>query len=254
MAPTAARRVAAPSPLVASAEQWPVVLYFHHVSPDIDDYTAVTPREFGEALAILDFHFEHLAATRVPDVVAEGGCSRPTCLVTFDDGYADVWRHAVPALEARGWTAIFFVSTQLVGRVEHHPRRGPLAHMDWPQLRTLVAAGHVVASHGATHANLADLAPDRVRWEIEEALGQLAAELPGARDWLAFPYGAVPDPRVLAEVDLPDLCFGSIKAAPRRWALQGHPIRRIYLPVGETDAWPRYAETWSQAQWSRRSR
>jgi peptidoglycan/xylan/chitin deacetylase (PgdA/CDA1 family) len=231
-----------------------VVLYFHHVSPDIVDYTAVSPREFAEALAILDHYFEPLAAARVPEVVAEGGCARPTCLITFDDGYADVWRHAVPLLEARGWTAVFFVSTQLVGRVEWHPRRGPLRHMNWPQLRELVAAGHVVASHGVSHANLADLPADDVRWEIEEAHGRLAAELPGARDWLAFPYGDVPAPRVLAEVDLPELCFGSIKATPREWAFHGPPIRRTYLPAGEAHTWRRHAETWSQAQWTRRSR
>src|SRR4051812_35195470 len=54
-APARAGDPAGPSghspPEVGAAPGWPVVLYFHHVRPDLRHYTSVTPSAFDRALA-----------------------------------------------------------------------------------------------------------------------------------------------------------------------------------------------------------
>jgi peptidoglycan/xylan/chitin deacetylase (PgdA/CDA1 family) len=241
-------------PSVGSPGHWPLVLYFHHVSPDLADYTAVTPQDFSTALQLLRTYFEPLDPLTLDDVVAAGGSARPSCLITFDDGYADAYEHAVPLLAAYDWKAVFFVSTRLVGEKEAHPRRGSLTHMDWVELRELQRSGHVVASHGDGHQDLSQLTAEFCGRDIEAARGELRGTLGDVPDWIAFPYGGAPPMSTWTSVRRPELCFGSVKAAPVEWARGGRPIRRTYLPADARSLWRRYVEDWADARWNATSR
>jgi peptidoglycan/xylan/chitin deacetylase (PgdA/CDA1 family) len=233
-------RAAAP-PEIGSAPGWPVVLYFHHVHPELRHYTSVTPAAFDRALAELAERFERLEPQAVQSVLAAGGHPAPACLLTFDDGYADVFDNALPLLERRGWRAVVFVSVDLVGRVQRHPVRGQLRHMSWGQLEELVGRGHVVASHGSTHVAFRWLDAVAAQAEVDRARRVLQERLPGAPDWLAYPFGELP---TAAGVRLPSLAFGSIKAPARPWNAAPHEIRRTYLPADEPQRWSRCLTEW----------
>ncbi|MUN40935.1 polysaccharide deacetylase family protein [Actinomadura sp. NEAU-AAG5] len=233
-----------PPPQVGSAPGWPVVLYFHHVDPDIRHYTSVTPAAFDAALARLGERFAALAPEAVDGVLGGGGHPGPSCLVTFDDGYADVFEHALPIMERRGWRAVHFVSVDLVGTVEEHPVRGPLRHMTWDDLAELQRRGHVVASHASTHRPFSGLGAQEVRREVDRARSVLAERLPGARDWLAYPFGEPPRDPVAG---LPPLCFGSVKAPALAWDAAPREIRRTYLPADEQGQWESCMTEWRRA-------
>jgi peptidoglycan/xylan/chitin deacetylase (PgdA/CDA1 family) len=235
---------AVPPSEVGSAPGWPVVLYFHHVHPELRHYTAVTPTSFDRALGKLGEHFLPLEPRAVPSVLEIGGHPKPTCLLTFDDGYADVYDHALPIMERRGWHCVVFVSMDLIGCVEYHATRGPLRHMTWAQLEELARRGHVVASHGCGHIALNRLNPAAAQGEIDRARHVLEERLPGSPDWLAYPFGELPGPGILR---LPSLCFGSIKAPARAWDAAPHEIRRTYLPADDRRRWSRCMTGWSQA-------
>ncbi len=68
------------------------------------------------------------------DLEAGRPASRPTAVVTFDDGYADVYHHALPLLRAKGIPAAFFVVSGLVGT-------GGLLDHDELHARLLAVAG-----------------------------------------------------------------------------------------------------------------
>jgi len=230
-----------PQPEIGSAPGWPVVLYFHHVHPTIRHYTAVTPTAFDRALGQVGDHFLPLEPQAVGSVLQAGGHRKPTCLLTFDDGYADVFEYALPIAERRGWRIVVFVSVDMVGRVEDHPVRGPLGHMSWAQLEELVRRGHIVASHGYAHIPLNRLDPVQAQTEIDTAQRLLEERLPSMPDWLAYPYGEVLQPGV---VRLPSLCFGSVKAPARSWDAAPHEIRRTYLPADEPRRWDHCLNEW----------
>lgn len=216
----------------------------------MSDYTAVTPRDFSTALQLLRDYFEPLDPQAVEDVLAAGGSARPSCLITFDDGYTDAYEYAAPLLAAYDWKAVFFISTRLVGEKEAHPRRGALTHMGWVELRELRRLGHVVASHGDSHQNLSQITPELCGRDIEAARGKLKRTLGDVPDWLAFPYGGVPPISTWTAVRKPELCFGSVKAAPVEWARGGQPIRRTYLPADAPSLWRTYVEDWAEARWN----
>jgi peptidoglycan/xylan/chitin deacetylase (PgdA/CDA1 family) len=222
-----------------------VVLYFHHVHPRLRHYTSLAPQAFDRALAQVQERLEPLPPEAVSTVLSrERGHPRPSCLLTFDDGYADVFEHALPVMERRGWRAVFFVSVALVGQVERHPIRGPLRHMTWKQLRELRRRGHVVTNHGFRHVNLKHLAADETQREIDQARAILERHMPGTPDWFAYPFGHVPASR---DLRLPELCFGSVKAPARPWHVARHEIRRTYLPADEPQRWARCLTEWRRA-------
>lgn len=216
------------------------MLYFHHVRPDLRHYTSVTPSAFDRALAQVGEQFAPLSPQRVPSVRDAAGHPEPTCLLTFDDGYADVFEHALPIMERRGWRAIMFVSMDLVGQVEQHPVRGPLQHMTWDQLEELTRRGHVIASHGCAHVPYSRLDAETTQADLDNAQRVLRERLPDAPDWFAYPFGELP----ARALRLPSLCFGSIKAPARPWNTAPHEIRRTYLPADEPQQWERCVTQW----------
>jgi peptidoglycan/xylan/chitin deacetylase (PgdA/CDA1 family) len=232
-----------PPPEVGSSPGWPVVLYFHHVHPDLRHYTSVSPAAFDRALAQVGEQHARLSPQALPFVRKAGGHPEPTCLLTFDDGYADVFDYALPIMERRGWRAVVFVSTDLIGKIEQHPVRGHLQHMTWEQLEELTRRGHVVASHGSAHIPYSRLDRDAAQLDIDNAQRVLQERLPRSPDWLAYPFGELPP----GELRFPSLCFGSIKAAARPWNTAPHQIRRTYLPADEPQRWEGCITEWRRA-------
>ena len=114
-------------------------------------------------------------------------------LITFDDGYEDVLRYALPVLEREGYPAVLFVPLGYVGETSPLPHERRLAAkglinrtLDWDGLRDLDAAGVRIECHGISHRALAELPVDQAMREI--ALGKLRLEERLGREVKAFAY------------------------------------------------------------------
>ena len=121
-----------------------------------------------------------------------GGRQLParSVVITIDDGYESVHRHAYPLLRRFGFPATLFVYPDFVGAGDA---------MSWAQLRELAATGLFdIQSHSKSHRNLVDRAPDEsdeqyrrnVDAELRGSRSLLEARLPGTRvDQIAYPFG-----------------------------------------------------------------
>ncbi|MEC4021117.1 polysaccharide deacetylase family protein, partial [Streptomyces sp. H27-D2] len=109
-------------------------------------------------------------------------------LITFDDGYEGVHRHALPVLDEHGFTGTLFASTGwLRGRYE---TPGALDTMlDWQQVRELADAGLEIGGHSHTHPELDQLTDERLWFEVLRCREILADELGRAPVSFAYPYG-----------------------------------------------------------------
>jgi peptidoglycan/xylan/chitin deacetylase (PgdA/CDA1 family) len=114
-------------------------------------------------------------------------------LITFDDGYEDVLRNALPVLAREGYPAVLFVPLGFVGETSPLPHERHLAAqglvnrtLDWDGLRELDAAGVRIECHGISHRALAELPVDEAMREI--ALGKLRLEERLGREVKAFAY------------------------------------------------------------------
>lgn len=236
---------AADLPWAGTADRWPLVLYFHHVHPEIDHYTSLAPQAFEHALDVLLGEFTPLDPHELADPAALRG-DMPRVLITFDDGYRDNVDIALPIMRERGVRAVFFLITNRVGDRSADPRQD---FMSWHMADELAESGHVIGAHSANHRNLSEVPTHLARREIEDSLSAVRMRFTRQPLTFAYPYGMVPDGG-LVPADV--LSFGTVRSAHHAWTCRGRPIRRSYLPVGEPDRWPALVAAWRE-QWDHSS-
>ncbi|MBT2386155.1 polysaccharide deacetylase family protein [Streptomyces sp. ISL-11] len=169
------------------------ILMYHSVahSPSRATYgLSVSPEAFAAQMRLLaELRFTAMTAGQLAEAWRTGrGLPEKPVLITFDDGYEGVHRHALSALVEHGFTATLFASTGwLRGR---HDAGGALDLMlSWDQVRELAAAGIEIGGHSHTHPQL-DQLPDRELWfEVQRCRELLAEELGEAPVSFAYPYG-----------------------------------------------------------------
>lgn len=169
-------------------------------------FQAITDRQLLRALDL---------ATPLP--------KRPV-LITFDDGYTDVLHNAAPVLHHLRWPATAFVITDRIS--------GPdPSFLTWGQLRDLEHDGFTIGSHTVHHANLAELPPAQVWFELLQSRRTLERHLGRPVHSFAYPYGAE-SPAVVRDIGGAGyaLAFttrpGDAQSAGRRFLLHRYDIHR----------------------------
>jgi peptidoglycan/xylan/chitin deacetylase (PgdA/CDA1 family) len=100
-----------------------IVLMYHRVLPPAERHATwshpgiVVERDtFARQIAALTEHFDVVAVDAlVAHVVEKRPFTRPTCAITFDDGWLDNYTHAWPVLEAARVPFLIFLSTSFIG-------------------------------------------------------------------------------------------------------------------------------------------
>ncbi|WP_434600318.1 polysaccharide deacetylase family protein [Streptomyces sp. A5-4] len=151
---------------------------------------SVTPEAFAGQMELLDAGgYTPLTTARLAARWRNGGAlPRRPVVITFDDGYEGVHRHARPVLAEYGFAASVFVSTGWVRGA--YEERGALDTMlDWNQVRELAADGAEIGGHSHTHPQM-DQLPDSELWfEASRCMEIITGELGNPPASFAYPYG-----------------------------------------------------------------
>jgi peptidoglycan/xylan/chitin deacetylase (PgdA/CDA1 family) len=118
--------------------------------------------------------------------------SAPPIALTFDDGFANVFHHALKPLAENKFCAIEFLVADLIGKTnEWEQREGEVREplMDVAQVREWLAAGHEIGSHTLTHPYLTRLSPPQAREEITASKKKLEDLFGVAIKHFCYPYG-----------------------------------------------------------------
>ena len=128
----------------------PIFMY-HHVSNqptnDALDYSlTVTATDFNAQLDWLQQQgYTSINMTELFDSLYDGKALPPhPMILTFDDGYADVYANALPALLAHHDRGVFYIITGMIGGW----------YMTWDQVHILQDEGMQIASHTVHHVNV----------------------------------------------------------------------------------------------------
>ncbi len=225
--------------LVAPAVSCPILMY-HQVRPlpprsDALRGLSVDPRAFRgqmRALKVLGYRGVSVAELRRQQAQAS---TEKLFAITFDDGFRNVFDHALPVLDELGFTATcYFVSGKLGGSNDWD--RGlttaEAALMDRDAMLEWLARGHEVGAHTVDHVALSDL-PASTAWrQIAHSKAQLEEATGRAVVSFCYPYGSFD---AQARRLVVDACFHSATTTVRgRATASTDPflLPRIAVPGG----------------------
>ena len=174
-----------------------VILLYHHIAP-VEEIPQAAEASEGWHFTHSPAGFEHQLielqrrgyqfvslAQLVGEIRRCGDERARTAIITFDDGWVDNYKFALPILRKHSIPATFFVTSAHLGDETKDEKRMSVA-----QLQELLVAGMTVGGHGRTHADLTKLPADQARAEIVGCKEDLERSLGIKVQFFAYPGGA----------------------------------------------------------------
>jgi peptidoglycan/xylan/chitin deacetylase (PgdA/CDA1 family) len=172
------------------------ILMYHEIAPpgETTSRLAVRPDSWAEQLGYLHSHgYRTVTAAQLAAALSGRGPQLPgqAVVLTFDDGYEDFHRRALPLLSEYGFTATLFVTTGWLEDAGALPggRSRPGRMLTWSQVAEASTAGIEIAAHSLLHPQLDQLPPGLLREELHASKAQLEDRLGAPVSGLAYPFG-----------------------------------------------------------------
>jgi len=178
-----------PSPLPTRQRTVPILMY-HRIdyvtasTPAVTKALTVSPEIFRHQMKWLKSHGYHTITQRslFNALMCGSHLRRKPIVVTFDDGYRDVYRYASPVIERFGMHATSYVITERISGADR-------SFLSWKQVRRFEERGVEIGSHTVSHAALTSLSDAGALDELVRSRKQLERKLDHRVTWLAYPYG-----------------------------------------------------------------
>jgi peptidoglycan/xylan/chitin deacetylase (PgdA/CDA1 family) len=253
-----------------------LILCYHNVVAD-DGETAGDPElhvpysRFAQQIRWLADHYEVVSLRQLTDRMALGRPLTRTAAVTFDDGYAGVFDHALPLLASLSVPATVFVVAgapgllrafwwdhpDVIARLTPEHRERWLTHLrgeasailtdvnaqtvdvpaacqpaDWTTIRAAARQGVDIGAHSITHRALPTLSDAELEHEIASSREMVYAATGIWPEFFAYPYGRL-DARACAAVRSSGYRAGlSLEAGLNDTAFDRSCLRRVNVPAG----------------------
>lgn len=137
-------------------------------------------------------------------------------MITFDDGYDDVYTQAFPALQKHNQIAVFYLSSGLLDKPGYLTRQ---------QVRLMDQAGMVIAVHTVSHADLTmEITKDQEK-ELRQSKKDLETLVGHPVVHMAYPYG-----RYNQEIEDLAKALGYQTAVTTKHDLTGEDTNLLQLP------------------------
>jgi peptidoglycan/xylan/chitin deacetylase (PgdA/CDA1 family) len=174
------------------------VFYWHRIADDGATPWTTSTATFARQVRWLHDRFLLVSLAEAQRRIVHGENRRTCITITFDDGYADNYRYAVPLLIREGIPFTYFVTAGNVLQGEPFAHDVRLGHRFAPntltQLYKMAAAGADIGCHTFSHARLSTISdPVALYREVVAARDELQNALGQPIRYFAFPYGLYGD-------------------------------------------------------------
>ncbi len=178
--------------------QSPAAILTYHSIDDSGSVLSTSPQLFAAQMgALRDLGVKVVSLSQLCARLAEGSSIERQVAITFDDGFQDVRRFALPVLRRHGFPATVFLVTDYCGGANSWPTQpaGMLRRslLTWGEVEEMCGLGVSFGSHSRTHPNLTLLSPREAEDELVTAKLRIEDATARPVEAVAYPYGAVDD-------------------------------------------------------------
>lgn len=117
----------------------------------------------------------------------------PSVVLTFDDGYENVFYNGFPVLQELGFKATLFLTSGYVGKMNNWPSQPSgipcMDLLNWGQIAEMAKSVFSIEAHSMTHPRLTALSKAEAREEILTSKSEIESRLGSAVNYFAYPYG-----------------------------------------------------------------
>ncbi|MFT5162125.1 MAG: peptidoglycan/xylan/chitin deacetylase (PgdA/CDA1 family) [Alteromonadaceae bacterium] len=182
--------------VVALPAQGAIILQYHHVSSNTPPITSVSVQTFTAHMNYLKTNqFKVIPLPQLLEkIINKQSIGDKVVVITFDDGYRDVYEHARPILKQLDWPYTVFINPQFINQRYAN-------HMSWEQLRQITTERATIANHTMKHDYLVRVPSglDKSQWhksivqdinQAQQIIDTQISQQPHPRyKMLAYPYG-----------------------------------------------------------------
>ncbi|MFT4928194.1 MAG: peptidoglycan/xylan/chitin deacetylase (PgdA/CDA1 family) [Phenylobacterium sp.] len=169
-----------------------VILQYHHVSSETPAITSVSSHTFLTHMNYLKAQGYKVVALPqlIAKIRAKQAIDDKTVVITFDDGYRNVYQNARPILKQFDWPYTVFINPKAIDDKYAN-------HMSWAQIRQITGEKATIANHTMLHDYLVRLPAgltgkqwlSKVEQDIKLAESRIVAQTGQNHQMLAYPYG-----------------------------------------------------------------
>lgn len=167
-----------------------IILLYHHVADSTPASTTTSPNQFAEHMEYLAEHHTVMGLTDVVATLRDGGTLPDrTVVITFDDGYENIFTNAHPVLKRHGFPYTIFINPDEIGSNR--------SQLSWEQVKTMQKDGVVFANHTLDHLHMLERQTGesesawlkRVWNNVTKAEAIIEEKTGRSLNYLAYPFG-----------------------------------------------------------------
>lgn len=172
------------------------IFMYHNIDADCSDRFVVTPAQFKRQLRMIKMlGYQSMTLSEAYQVLAGRERYVPGVVITFDDGYLDNYKFALPLLTEYDMKATLFAIAGWVGQDNEwdwEKRKRKFRHMDWNELREWQRQGMEIGSHSMNHARLSKVEAEHTLCEeIWKSKQLLEDKLQTPVEAFSYPWGDI---------------------------------------------------------------
>lgn len=159
----------------------------------------VTPLTFERQMrALKDYGYQTISFEQF--LLGRQGMPLPKqpTILTFDDGYQNIYTEAFPILRRFGFTATLFTTTSFIGENNRKDNSWDIEgeekflarHLLWREIQEMASEGFEIGSHGVGHRALETLSSRVVKMELGDSKVVLEKRLNVPVKVFSYPFGS----------------------------------------------------------------
>ena len=163
-----------------------LILLYHNIAPTLSPFGGVvSPTTFKNHIRyIKNLNLKFLS----PDEFFKNSNG---ILITFDDGFEELYKYAFPIIQDEDIPAMIFIVSGYAGkRNDWDIALGKsFVHLSWDKIKEMHRYGIVIGSHSHFHPDYTRVSIETVKKDIKESYDKVSEEIGERVKYFSYPFG-----------------------------------------------------------------